>query len=91
MCPPLRAAAWKWDRALRRLRRQTERRGGFSCKAELLGPEASFSFHRKTAQIAAEAVESFAVPMVFGIAVTASSPVFIATPILLFLGHWRWR
>ncbi|MBN9031789.1 MAG: protein translocase subunit SecDF [Rhizobiales bacterium 63-7] len=35
------------------------------------------------------AVESFAVPMVFGIFVAASSSVFIAAPILLFLGDWR--
>ena len=33
------------------------------------------------------AVESFAVPMVFGIVVAASSSVFIAAPILLFLGE----
>jgi SecD/SecF fusion protein len=37
------------------------------------------------------AVESFAVPMVFGILVAASSSVFIAAPILLFLGDWRTR
>ncbi|ALK09780.1 protein translocase subunit SecD [Blastochloris viridis] len=37
------------------------------------------------------AVESFAVPMVFGIAVAASSSVFIAAPILLFLSDWRGR
>jgi SecD/SecF fusion protein len=37
------------------------------------------------------AVESFAIPMVFGIAVAASSSVFIAAPILLFLGDWRKR
>jgi SecD/SecF fusion protein len=37
------------------------------------------------------AVESFAVPMVFGIIVAASSSVFIAAPILLFLGDWRKR
>ena len=37
------------------------------------------------------AVESFAVPMVFGIVVAASSSVFIAAPILLFLGDWRRR
>jgi SecD/SecF fusion protein len=36
-------------------------------------------------------VESFAVPMVFGIVVAASSSVFIAAPILLFLGDWRGR
>ncbi|MET0988435.1 MAG: protein translocase subunit SecD [Steroidobacteraceae bacterium] len=35
------------------------------------------------------AVSSFAVPMVFGIVVAASSSVFIAAPILLFLGDWR--
>ncbi len=37
------------------------------------------------------AVESFAVPMVFGIIVAASSSVFIAAPILLFIGDWRTR
>ncbi|SMC76319.1 protein translocase subunit SecD [Rhizobium sp. RU36D] len=37
------------------------------------------------------AVESFAVPMVFGIIIAASSSVFIAAPILLFLGDWRTR
>jgi hypothetical protein len=37
------------------------------------------------------AVESFAVPMVFGMVVAASSTVFIAAPILLFLGDWRKR
>jgi SecD/SecF fusion protein len=36
-------------------------------------------------------VASFAVPMVFGIVVAASSSVFIAAPILLFLGDWRER
>ena len=36
-------------------------------------------------------VASFAVPMVFGIVVAASSSVFIAAPILLFLGDWRKR
>jgi SecD/SecF fusion protein len=35
------------------------------------------------------AVESFAVPMIFGIVIAASSSVFIAAPILLFLGDWR--
>jgi SecD/SecF fusion protein len=35
------------------------------------------------------AVESFAIPMVFGIVIAASSSVFIAAPILLFLGDWR--
>ena len=37
------------------------------------------------------AVESFAIPMVFGIIIAASSSVFIAAPILLFLGDWRTR
>lgn len=37
------------------------------------------------------AVESFAVPMIFGILIAASSSVFIAAPILLFLGDWRKR
>jgi SecD/SecF fusion protein len=37
------------------------------------------------------AVASFAVPMTFGIVVAASSSVFIAAPILLFLGDWRAR
>lgn len=37
------------------------------------------------------AVQSFAIPMVFGIAIAASSSVFIAAPILLFLGDWRSR
>ncbi|MBS1164728.1 MAG: preprotein translocase subunit SecD, partial [Proteobacteria bacterium] len=37
------------------------------------------------------AVESFAVPMIFGIVIAASSSVFIAAPILLFLGDWRMR
>lgn len=35
------------------------------------------------------AVSSFAVPMVFGIVIAASSSVFIAAPILLFLGDQR--
>jgi SecD/SecF fusion protein len=35
------------------------------------------------------AVSSFAIPMVFGIIIAASSSVFIAAPILLFLGDWR--
>lgn len=35
------------------------------------------------------AVESFAIPMVFGIVIAASSSIFIAAPILLFLGDWR--
>ncbi|MGV8938172.1 MAG: protein translocase subunit SecD [Allorhizobium sp.] len=37
------------------------------------------------------AVSSFAIPMVFGILIAASSSVFIAAPILLFLGDWRTR
>ena len=37
------------------------------------------------------AVESFAVPMTFGIVIAASSSIFIAAPILLFLGDWRTR
>lgn len=35
------------------------------------------------------AVESFAVPMIFGIVIATSSSIFIAAPILLFLGDWR--
>jgi SecD/SecF fusion protein len=37
------------------------------------------------------AVESFAVPMAFGILVAGASSIFIAAPILLFLGDWRTR
>ena len=37
------------------------------------------------------AVESFAVPMLFGIVIAASSSVFIAAPILLFLGEKKLR
>ena len=37
------------------------------------------------------AVASFALPMLFGIAVAASSSIFIAAPILLFLGERWWR
>lgn len=37
------------------------------------------------------AVASFAIPMVFGILIATSSSVFIAAPILLFLGDWRTR
>jgi len=37
------------------------------------------------------AVESFAIPMVFGILVAGASSIFIAAPILLFLGDWRRR
>ncbi|WP_433990177.1 Protein translocase subunit SecDF (plasmid) [Pseudoseohaeicola sp. NH-UV-7] len=35
------------------------------------------------------AVQSFAIPMAFGIVIAAGSSVFIAAPILLFLGDWR--
>jgi SecD/SecF fusion protein len=35
------------------------------------------------------AVASFAVPMAFGVVIAASSSVFIAAPVLLFLGDWR--
>jgi SecD/SecF fusion protein len=35
------------------------------------------------------AVSSFAIPMVFGILVAGASSIFIAAPILLFLGDWR--
>ncbi|SFE70133.1 protein translocase subunit SecD [Roseivivax sediminis] len=34
------------------------------------------------------AVQSFAIPMAFGIVVAALSSIFIAAPILLFLGDW---
>ena len=37
------------------------------------------------------AVASFAVPMAFGIVIAALSSIFIAAPILLFLGDWRAR
>jgi len=37
------------------------------------------------------AVESFAIPMLVGIVIAASSSIFIAAPILLFLGDWRTR
>lgn len=37
------------------------------------------------------AVSSFAIPMVFGIVIAATSSIFIAAPILLFLGDWRER
>jgi len=37
------------------------------------------------------AVASFAVPMAFGVGIAACSSVFIAAPILLFLGDWRGR
>ncbi|MGH6760076.1 MAG: protein translocase subunit SecD [Phyllobacterium sp.] len=34
------------------------------------------------------AVENFAIPMIFGIIIATSSSIFIAAPILLFLGDW---
>ncbi|RWX78400.1 protein translocase subunit SecD [Neorhizobium lilium] len=37
------------------------------------------------------AVSSFAIPMAFGILVAGASSIFIAAPILLFLGDWRRR
>src|ERR1044072_9447723 len=37
------------------------------------------------------AVSSFAIPMLFGIVICASSSVFIAAPILLFLAEGRLR
>jgi SecD/SecF fusion protein len=37
------------------------------------------------------AVSSFAVPMIFGVVIATSSSIFIAAPILLFLGDWRAR
>jgi len=37
------------------------------------------------------AVASFAVPMAFGIVIAALTSIFIAAPILLFLGDWRAR
>ena len=37
------------------------------------------------------AVASFAVPMAFGVCIAAFSSVFIAAPILLYLGDWRGR
>jgi SecD/SecF fusion protein len=36
------------------------------------------------------AVENFAIPMVFGVIVATTSSIFIAAPILLFLGDW-WK
>lgn len=35
-----------------------------------------------------KAVENFAVPMVAGVVVATTSSIFIAAPILLFLGDW---
>ncbi|MBX3488126.1 protein translocase subunit SecD [Parvibaculum sp.] len=37
------------------------------------------------------AVASFALPMIFGVVIATSSSIFIAAPILLFLGDWRER
>ena len=37
------------------------------------------------------AVENFALPMLFGVVVATSSSIFIAAPILLFLGDWWQR
>ena len=37
------------------------------------------------------AIQSFAVPMLFGVVIATSSSIFIAAPILLFLGDWRQR
>jgi SecD/SecF fusion protein len=36
-----------------------------------------------------DAVSSFAKPMLFGIIIGTSSSIFIASPILYFLGVWR--
>ncbi|CAL9918013.1 Protein translocase subunit SecD / Protein-export membrane protein SecF [Candidatus Liberibacter solanacearum] len=36
-------------------------------------------------------ISSFAIPMAFGIFIAASSSVFIAAPILLFIGDWRFK
>jgi SecD/SecF fusion protein len=37
------------------------------------------------------AVASFAIPMLFGVVIATTSSIFIAAPILLFLGDWRGR
>jgi SecD/SecF fusion protein len=37
------------------------------------------------------AVSSFSIPMLFGLVVATTSSIFIAAPILLFLGDWRGR
>lgn len=37
------------------------------------------------------AVHNFAVPIVIGVVIATSSSIFIAAPILLFLGNWRER
>jgi SecD/SecF fusion protein len=37
------------------------------------------------------AVENFALPMLFGIVIATSSSIFIAAPVLLFLGNWWQR
>jgi SecD/SecF fusion protein len=39
--------------------------------------------------IGGAAVKSFAMPMLFGIFIATTSSIFIAAPILLFLGDWR--
>ena len=41
------------------------------------------------AVIGGSAVKSFAQPMLFGIFIATTSSIFIAAPILLFLGDWR--
>jgi SecD/SecF fusion protein len=38
-----------------------------------------------------QAVESFSIPLVVGVVIATSSSIFIAAPILLFLGDWRHR
>ena len=35
------------------------------------------------------AVHNFAIPMIVGVIIATSSSIFIAAPILLFLGNWR--
>ncbi len=41
--------------------------------------------------IGGEAIRGFAVTIIFGIIVGTSSSIFIASPVLLFLGQKRWR
>ena len=48
--------------------------------------ETAFLAMLPTAIVGGSAVSSFAIPMLFGIVICASSSVFIAAPILLFLG-----
>jgi SecD/SecF fusion protein len=43
------------------------------------------------ALVGGSAVASFAWPMLFGLVIATSSSIFIAAPILLFLGDWRGR